>query len=60
VPLGAADIVEVVVLAPGTSALLAADRTLVRRNLVADEVRLERHHPRDGEQDRRIVRDQTR
>ena len=31
-----------------------------RRRLVADEVRLERHHPRDREQQRRVVRDQAR
>ena len=59
VALGAADVVEVVVLATGAGALLRADRTLERRRLVADEVRLERHHACDGEQHRRIVRDQT-
>ena len=59
VSLGAPDVVEVVVLATGAGALLAADGTLVRRHLVADEVRLERHHAGDGEQHRRIVRDQA-
>ncbi len=59
VALGAPDVVEVVVLAAGSGALLAADRALVRRHFVADEVRLERHHAGDGEQHRRIVRDQA-
>ena len=48
VPLGAPDVVEVVVLATGTRTLLAADGALVRRHLVADEVRLERHHARNA------------
>ena len=58
-PLGATDIVEVVVLATSTRALLRADRARVGRHLVANEVRLERHHARNGEQDRRVVRDQA-
>ena len=60
VALGAADVVEVVVLAAGAGALLRADGPLVRRLLVADEVRLERHHAGHVEQHRRIVRDETR
>ena len=60
VALGAADVVEVVVLAAGAGALLRADRPRVRRHLVADEVRLERHHAGDGEHDRRVVRDEAR
>ena len=60
VPLGAPDVVEVVVLAAGAGALLRADRTLVRRLLVTDEVRLERHHAGDVEQHGRVVRDQAR
>ena len=56
----AADVVEVVVLAAGAHALLHRDRPRVRRRLVADEVRLERHHARDGEQQRLVVRDQAR
>ena len=42
----AADVVEVVVLAAGAHALLHRRRPPVRRRLVADEVRLERHHAR--------------
>ncbi len=53
--LGAADIVEVVVLPSGTDAFLRADGALVRRLLVAEEVGLERHHPGDVEQQRRIL-----
>ena len=60
VTLRAADVVEVVVLAAGAGALLRADGPLVRRLLVADEVRLERHHAGHVEQHRRIVRDQAR
>ena len=60
VPLRAADVVEVVVLATGAGALLGADGALVGRLLVADEVRLERHHAGDVEQHGRIVRDETR
>ena len=60
VALGAADVVEVVVLAAGAGALLRTDGALVRRLLVADEVRLERHHARDVEQHGRIVRDEAR
>ena len=59
VALGAADVVEVVVLAARPGALLRADGALVRRHLVADEVRLERHHPGDREHHRRVVRDQA-
>ncbi len=58
--LGTADIVEVVVLAAGTGALLRADGAGVRRDLVADEVRLERHHAGDREHDRRVMGDQAR
>ena len=50
VALGAADVVEVVVLATGADALLRADGPAERRHLVADEVRLERHHAGDVEQ----------
>ncbi len=46
-------------LAAGARALLRADRPLERRRLVADEVRLERHHAGDVEQHRRVVRDQA-
>jgi hypothetical protein len=61
VALGAADVVEVVVLAAGPGALLRADRPgLYGGHLVADEVRLERHHAGDGEQHRRVVRDEAR
>ncbi len=59
VSLGASDVVEIVVLATGAGALLAADGTLVGRCLVADEERLERHHAGNGEEHRRIVRDQA-
>ena len=55
VALRAPDIVEVVVLAAGADALLRADGPLVRRALVAEEVRLERDHPGDVEQQRRVV-----
>jgi hypothetical protein len=59
VALGAPDVVEVVVLATGADALLRAHRLGERRHLVADEVRLERHHPGDVEQPGRVVRDQA-
>ena len=57
VPVGAADVVEVVVLAAGADALLDRDRARVRRRLVADEVGLERHHARDGEEHGAIDRE---
>ena len=60
VALRATDVVEVVVFAAGTSALLRAHRSVVGRLLVTDEVRLEGHHAGDVEQHRRIVGDQTR
>ena len=60
VALGASDVVEVVVLAAGAGALLGADSAGERRHLVADEVRLERHHAGDREHHGRIVRDQAR
>ena len=60
VALGAADVVEVVVLAARPHALLRADRPLVRRPLVAEEVGLERHHPGDVEQQRRVLRHEAR
>ena len=46
----AADLVEVVVLAAGPHALLDGRRPAVGRLLVTDEVGLERHHARVGEQ----------
>ena len=60
VALGAPDVVEVVVLAAGASALLRADRAEIRRLFVADEVRLERQHARHVEQHGRVVRDEAR
>ncbi len=60
VALGPPDVVEVVVLAAGAHALLRAHRTGERRRLVAHEVRLERHHPGDVEEHRRVVRDEAR
>ncbi len=60
VALGAPDVVEVVVLATGADALLRAHGAAERGLLVTDEVRLERHHPGDVEQQRRVVRDQAR
>jgi hypothetical protein len=57
---GAPDVVEVVVLATGAHALLRVGDPRERRRRVTDEVRLERHHPGDGEQHRRVVRDQAR
>jgi hypothetical protein len=55
----AAHVVEVVVLAAGADTFLRAHGTAVRRCLVADEVRLERHHPGDREQHGGIVRDEA-
>ena len=46
------DLVEVVVLAPGPHALLHRDGPRPGRRLLAEEVGLERHHARDGEQQR--------
>ena len=57
--LGAADVVEVVVLATGADALLRADGPPERRDLVADEVRLEGHHAGHVEQHGRVVRDEA-
>ena len=59
VPVGAADVVEVVVLAAGAHALLDRGGAGVRRVLVAHEVGLERDHARVGEQERVVVRDQA-
>ena len=56
VPSGLADVLDV----RCTHALLHADRTVVRRRLLAEEVRLERHHPRGHEQESRVVEDQRR
>ena len=56
----AADVVEVVVLAAGPHALLHRRRPAVRRRLLADEVRLERHHAGDREQHGLVVRDHAR
>jgi hypothetical protein len=53
------DVIQVVVLATGAHALLDRGRSRVRRLLLADEVRLERDHPRHREQQRRIVRNQA-
>jgi len=58
-PLCPADVVEVVVLAAGAGALLHRHRTAVWRNLVADEVRLERHHSCNGEKNRRVMGNQA-
>ena len=41
-------------------ALLHADGAVVRRGLLAEEVGLERHHPRGHEEQRRVVEDQRR
>ena len=60
VPVGAADVVEVVVLAAGAHALLDRGGAPVRRRLVTDEVGLERDHPRVREQQGVVVRDQAR
>jgi hypothetical protein len=59
VPQGAPNGVEVVVLATGPHTLLHAHRARPRSRLVADEVRLERHHARHREQQGGIVRDQA-
>ena len=59
VTLSAADIIKVVVLATGTSAFLNRCGPTVRRDLITNKVRLKRDHPRNGEQDRRIMRNQT-
>ncbi len=59
VTLGTADIVEIVVLATRSGALLAADGPLVRRHFITDEEGLERHHAGHGEQHGRIVWNQT-
>ncbi len=59
-PFRAADLVEVVVLATGSHTLLNGDGALVVGGLLAGEIGLERHHPRHGEQQRRIVRNQRR
>ena len=60
VPLGAPDLLEVVVLPPGPHALLHGRGPLERRDLLTQEVGLERHHPRHGEQQRRVVGDERR
>ena len=60
VAVGAADVVEVVVLASGAHALLDRGGAPVRRRLVTDEVGLERDHPRVREQQGVVVRDQAR
>src|SRR3546814_20973930 len=62
VPAGAADGVEVVVLAPGADAALhgRGPGRVVGRDLLAEEVRDEGHHPGVHEHGgRRVVRDQT-
>ncbi|CAB4600310.1 unannotated protein [freshwater metagenome] len=59
VTLSAADIIKVVVFATGTSAFLNGGCPTVRRNLITNKVGLKRDHPCNGEQDRRIVRNQT-
>ena len=56
---GAPHLVEVVVLAACTDALLDGDGPVPGRPLLADEVGLEGHHPRHGEEQRRVVRDQA-
>ncbi len=53
VALGAADVVEIVVLAAGAGALLRADGPGVGRHFVTDEIALERHHSGNREHDRR-------
>ena len=58
--LGAPNVIKVIVLATSTCALLHADRTLVWSSLVADKIRLERHHAGHGKKYGRIVRDQAR
>ncbi len=59
-PVGPADVVEVVVLPAGADTLLDRGGAGVGRRLLADEVRLERHHARDGEENALVVRDQAR
>ncbi len=56
VPGGLADLVDVA----GAHALLHAGRARVRRRLLAEEVRLELHHPRVDEQQVRVVEDERR
>ena len=56
VALGRADDVDV----RGPKALLDRDRPVEGRGLLAQEVGLEGHHARDGEQQRRVVGDQAR
>ena len=56
VPGRLADVLDV----GGADALLHAHRPVVRRRLLTEEVRLERHHPRVHEQQRRVVDDQGR
>ena len=53
-PGGLADLLDV----PGAHALLHVGGTLVGRRLLAEQVRLERLHPGDDEQHRRVVGDQ--
>ena len=60
VAIRSADVVQVVVLATRPHTLLARGRTRVRRRLLTVEVRDERQHSGDGEQDTLVVRDQTR
>ena len=60
VALGAPDVVEVVVLAAGTHALLGTHGARVRRPFVAEEIRLERDHPGDVEQQGRVLRHEAR
>ena len=60
VPGGSPDLLEVVVFAARADALLHAHGPLERRSLLAAKVRLELVHPRVGEQQRGIVRDQRR
>ena len=55
VPVGAADVLEVGVLAAGAQHLLDADDPRRRRLAQAEEVRLERLHARDDEERRRVV-----
>ena len=43
---------------PGADALLDVGGTLVGRRLLAEQIRLERLHPGDDEQHRRVVGDQ--
>ena len=58
-PLGATNVIEVVVLSTSTRTLLHTDSALVRRSFVANKIWLERHHSRNGEQDRWVVRNQA-